>query len=315
MSRRRPYNPLAALNPAQQMALARKYVAAQTTPLLKQINSGFDARARAGQGAIAGYTNELAQSLVGAKAQTHDIYAQAQGEQSAIDTALANRIAAAGAGGGAELGQKLATAGLSPDANTLAQQGAGAAAASAGSSSASLSSLVARGAASENYAGQLPGLAKLGGLQRAKDYAAQLESERATQVGDLRSKIPALIQSILGDVRNQEFQKAAANLSYGGDLAKIQADTAYHNEALAQRDRAVAAANARTGMTLRERAREHDRSLAEQTSADAAAARARTQANRERARHNRASEKTARYRAHHPASGKGKKKSGNPWDK
>src|SRR5262245_32563183 len=127
---RRRYNPLRPLTPQQQMALANRYVRSQYAPLIRNINRDFGARARAGEQSIAGYTNQLARELGGMRGETHNIYAGAQESQRAVDTALANRLTAAGQSLGSEAAQKIAAAGLNPAVNNLAATGAGAAAAS-----------------------------------------------------------------------------------------------------------------------------------------------------------------------------------------
>lgn len=309
MPRRRRYNPLAPLNPRQQQALAGRYVRSQTTPLLNQINREFTGRARSGEQAIAGYTNELANRLAGMQGNVHNIYAGAQAQQQGIDSALAAKIASAGSGVGDEVGAKLAAAGLGSVPNTLANQGAGLAAASSGKGSAALSALVASGAAAESYAGAQPGIARLGGLQRARQYAAQLEAERAQQVGALRSKIPGLIQQILGDIRNQEFQKAAARLSYSGDVYNANLDYQASSASTAERRESNRRKARIARDTLEERARYHGRSLDQQRDIE-------NRKERERRRHNRASEKQQRQneRGRNRRSKNKKKSGGNPWD-
>lgn len=252
------YNPLAALTPRQQFALARRYSRAQLMPLLAQLDREFTGK----QAGAAGYAEQLAGRLAPLAGQTHSIYAGAENEQRSVDEALANRLAAGGQGLDSELAKQLALAGQ-PVTHDAARIGAGAAAANQGLGSAAVGSLIGRGAAAENYAATLPGIARLGGLQASR----QIEGERSLAADRLRSQIPGTLQRILADIRGQEFQKAAANLSYSGTLAGIQGQ------------------NQRSNMSLEERIR-HD--LSQET--------AQQRADRIRAQNNRVRQKQARRR-------------------
>jgi hypothetical protein len=296
------YNYWRPQRPRQLRRQARITVRAEILPLLAQLNREFGKRSSAGTQAIAGYTNQLASQLAPMQGQTHQIYAGAQAAQRAEDTALANRLSAAGVDLGGELNTKLAAAGI-PTTQAPQQIGSGAAAAGYGIGSAALAALIGRGAAAENYAGTLPGIARLGGQQRAQQYGTQLESERASQAADLRAKIPGLTQQVLADLENREFQKQAARLSYGGDIlsykarAAATAETARgHTLGYKARVAAIKAANTRTGMTLKERAARNQITDEEQAKRD-----------QERARHNRVAERQARrrqwYREHQKKKG------------
>src|SRR6266542_508876 len=285
------YDPLAPTRPRALRRLARRDVNAQFLPLLAQLNREFGARSQAGQSSILAGTNELAAQLAPLAGQTHDIYAQAQGSQGAVDTALANRLSAAGVSLGGEIGGKLAAAGIPAQLNTAPAIGAGASAAGFGIGSAALSRLIGEGAAAEGYAGALPGIARLGGAQRSRQFGQQLESERAQAAGDLRAKIPGTLAQVLADLRNLEFQKAATRIGFQGDVLSAQARAAStaetargHNLTYKSKMAAIDAANARTGMTLVERARHNQRTEAEQVAHDQEAIRQHRQAEKQRRR-------------------------------
>ena len=215
------YNALAPLSPKQQQALATRYVRAQYGPLLSQINQGYAQRAQAGSAAIQRGTSALAASLAPMAGQTQQIYSQAQSAQSAIDNAIASKLAAAGQATQADVGGQLAAAGQAPSPTNLAQVGAGAGAASFGMGSAPLSRLVAEGAARTNYSASLPGLAQMGGAYRAQDLALQLEHGRQSDTQALLAKEPGTIAQVQQQIQQNEFNKAAANLTYGTNMAKL----------------------------------------------------------------------------------------------
>jgi hypothetical protein len=275
----KPYNPLAPTRPKALRRQARADVMAQFAPLLAEINRQFGARSSAGQASILSNTNALAAQLAPLAGQTHDIYAQAQGSQSALDTALANRLTGAGASVGGEIGAKLAAAGLGGVPNEAASVGAGAAGAGFASGSADLARLIAQGAGAESYAAQLPGFARMRGAQAGHELGAQLESERAQAAGDLRSKIPGTLASVLQDLRNLEFQKAATNLGFQGDIysqnAQTQRTQIQQSNANARNIRSTQAANQRSGMNVAERARHNKISEAQQRKRDQTAAKQR----------------------------------------
>lgn len=305
MARRHPYNPLAPLSQKQLNQMAQRYAQAQYGPVLSQINKDYAQRAQAGASAIAGSTNQLAQALAPIAGQTHAIYGQAQQAQAGLDTGLANRLTAAGIAAQSDVGGQLAAAGQAPSPVNLGQIGAGAGAASYGLGSAALSRLVAEGAARENYGAQLPGIARLAGAQRGQDLALQLESGRQKDVGDLRSKIPGTVAQIQQDLQNREFQKAAANLSYSGNTAALQQKYDALNEqrrshtlTYKAKMKAITAANTRSGMTLKERARHNQVSEDEQSKRDLIHQRQTAQRLKQQRRQQ-------WYREHHPSGSGG----------
>lgn len=220
--RRRPvYNPLAPdPNPLKS---AKRYVDALVNPMMKQITAQFDRQAAGGAGLISSYTKNLQAQLAGGAAATQQRYSQADTQLSAIDTALANRLSAAGQGQGSALAAKLAQAGI-PQTTDLGQMGAGASAAGFAKGSAGRQALLTQGAAAADYSAALPGIAGLGGAQRLGDYSAQIANQRQNALESLRGKIPGMYQQQLGQIQNTNLQKAIAQQSGLLNTAKLAAD-------------------------------------------------------------------------------------------
>jgi hypothetical protein len=105
----------------------------------------------------------------------------------------------------------------------------GAAGALQGTGSASLSQLIAEGAAAEAYGAKLPDIARLGGLQSARDLQLSQQRELADQTGAIRARVPEMV---LGRVDQFRENKAAAEEAaivrgiaereFGLDVAKYQ---------------------------------------------------------------------------------------------
>jgi hypothetical protein len=225
VARGRAPNPLAPLRPVQIRRQARAYVNAQIQPLLRQLNQ----RESGNLAAIGDYTQRLQQQLAPVAGQTAGYYNQAEQEQRSLNTELANRLGSVGGQEAAALQAKLAQAGIPAEqAQRVGAIGAGAANAGAALGSANLASLLASGAAQTAYAGKLPGIAALGGLQFAKQNLAQMQQNR----GQLLAKVPSLISSYENQAQNLEFQKAAANLGFQGTQAKLQQQGAYQGARL-----------------------------------------------------------------------------------
>jgi hypothetical protein len=239
MARRRPYDPLAPLTPKAQSRRAMSYI----LPAIAALNAEFDRRAAVGQEAIRGYTDQAAGQLAPIAGTVHSGYASAIDQQRADDAALAARLAALG----------------SPEA-------AGAAATSQGIGSTGLTNLLAHGAAAEGYAAQLPGFARLAGVQHAGQFGAQIESQRAGEASRLRQQIPNLVQHIA----DQQLQASIAGIGLGYKQAAVAETARGHTLTYKARIAAINAANKRTGMTLKQRAAANGRSIDEQTRHDQA---------------------------------------------
>lgn len=239
MRRPAPVNPLAPLSEKAIARQSRSYVNAQILPLIAQINSEVDRRNRAGQAAIAGNTDTLAGHLAPIAGEIHARNEAAQNQQRSDDAALAAHLTGAGALQGSQLAAQLAAINAPAEqvqqvAGGATAAGAGAGATSAALGSASLAHLLAAGTAQENYASELPAFARLGGAQRSSQLGVQLENQRATQVGDVRAKVPGLLQQIIQQARDREFQKGVAIQSGLVDTAKLNASSAYQTARVTQ---------------------------------------------------------------------------------
>jgi hypothetical protein len=308
--RRAPYDFLAPLNPKQRAKQAKQYVNAQYGPVLANLNADYARQARVGANTIASTTNQLATQLAPEAAHTHDIYAGAQSAQAALDAAIAAKLTGAGASLGQDVSGQLAAAGQSTaPASNLTALGAGAGAASYGIGSAALSGLIGRGAAAETAAAALPGIARLGGAQRGADFLGQVESGRQKDVSALRSKIPGTLADIQQQQDALEFQKSAARIGFQGDILSANARAAATQESARSHDlsykarmAAIKAANTRTGMTLKERADYHNRSLQQQAHHDKIAADQRNQGLKQDRRKQFISEQYLKYKRNHPTA-------------
>jgi len=195
------------------LAAARGQVNAIINPLIADATRRINAAQRAGANAITGYTSTLAQALAPYQDRTADIYSRAQQSQAAVDAALVGGMRTGSNQAADELAGRLQALGpqAAPLADEARSQGQGAAGALAGTGSASLSELIAAGAAAENYSSQLPEFARLGGLEGIRDLTLQSKSQLADELGALRSQVPQLVQGRL-DVLG-ERKAAAAELA------------------------------------------------------------------------------------------------------
>src|SRR6266566_6068531 len=221
------YNALRPSTPRQIRRQARYAVGASFGPLFAQLNR----RESGNQAAIQDYTQRLIQQLGPVANQVQGYYGQAATQEQGVNNQLADRLNSVGGQEASALQAKLAQAGLggTGQEQRVSAIGSGAANTGAALGSANLFSLLASGAAQTAYAGKLPGIAALGGLQYAKQNAAQMEQQR----GDLQAKVPGAIQSELSQRENLEFQKAAANLGFAGAQQKLAVSTAQGNARLA----------------------------------------------------------------------------------
>jgi hypothetical protein len=240
-------NPLAPHTPKQVRRQARYAVGATFNPLFAQLNR----REASNQAAIRDYTRSLSSMLAPIAGQIQGYYnnaSAAAGCRHGVGEPAQQR----GRPGGVRVAvQRLASAGLPTDqAQRVSAVGSGAANTSAALGSANLSQLLASGAAQTAYAGKLPGIAALGGLQFAKQNLAQMEQQRS----DLQAKVPGAIQSELGQLQNLEFQKATANLGFAGTQAKLGAQIASSNARLAttQRGQNISHADRQAALQVRQ---------------------------------------------------------------
>jgi len=223
--RRRPpviRDPLLPLGPKTIRAQISKDTLAYTNPLAAELTRSLNARAAAGARNIAGVSDELARSLMSYQGQVGGIYDRSIGQQSALNTQVADRLAAAGQGAADTLRARLAQSGGNPGlADALAKTGQGASAAGFATGAAEIGQLTSNRASGEQYASALPGIAKLSGLQGIRELQARKMQELDEGMADIRSRGLAFGAQAAGEARTREFNKAVAMRGYGLDEAKI----------------------------------------------------------------------------------------------
>jgi hypothetical protein len=215
-------DPLAPLPEPVLQRRVRQNVSAQTNPVIRQITNQINSRARAGSENISGISQALASQLQGGQANTADIYQRARGDTMATEHALQFGLSAQGAGIDSALAKQIQLSGGDPALvaqMTAATQGAVGAQGTRGS--AELGALTLKQAAGEEYASKLPGLAKLSGLQGIRDLQAAKQQELATQLADVRGRVPGAVAQQLSSARQQEYNKAVAARGFGVDYANI----------------------------------------------------------------------------------------------
>jgi hypothetical protein len=176
-----------------------------TDPVVKQIQASIGSRARAGMGAIGGYTNQLGQVLGGLAQTAGDPYRQAQQGQAASDSALMQAVTGAGNDQAQQLAAKLAQIGapqaaVDATSGVVGQNAQGAGAALYGQGSASLSELLGREASARDYAGKQQGIGGLAGLQAGRDLQLSATKDFADQAGAVRARVPDVISQALTNI-------------------------------------------------------------------------------------------------------------------
>lgn len=167
---------------------------AETSPLL----AGINAAGKTGQQAITGYTSQLASNLAGIQPSIAQAYTNAEQQQAAVDSALQQSLSGAGTSQANALSDRLAQLGQNTSvAQDVAQQAQGYAGANYATGSASLSSLLAQGAAANVYGASLPGIAALAGYQATGALQNSLASERAKVIADAQKQYPTLLNQLV----------------------------------------------------------------------------------------------------------------------
>jgi len=276
----RGYNPLAPIGPRALRRQAVADVRAQTVPLARELTRQINAAAAAGAANITGVSNQLAATLGSQQGAQRDIYERARGNLGAVNTEQAQALGLASDQLTSGLAARLASAGAPPDlANSLAASLKGAQGAGFARGSADVNQLTANQAGAESYAAKLPGLAQLAGLQGVSERRAQGQKDLATQLGALNAKVPGLIAQELQGLNQQEYNKAVARLGFGEKAYSVNAQNARTNQTnqtrltvaeiqSRDRNRAISAANKRSGMNLAERARHNGVTEAQQAKKD-----------------------------------------------
>lgn len=184
--------------PPNDAATASSVINSILAPIIKQITDSENARAEAGQQAIGGYTQNAQDQLKGIDFQAP--FTGAVGGENAINTALLARLGGQGSAlqdqlqgqlGGVDPGLASAIGG---NANATAN---GAANAGLATGDATTSSLLSQGANAGVYGKKLPAITSLAGAQDTGKLQGQVASDLKTQLGDIQSKVPGMIQSEL----------------------------------------------------------------------------------------------------------------------
>lgn len=233
-------DPLAPLSDAFLQRRRRRELRGITNPLIAEETRRINASAAAGARNIEGVTSRLADSLGGLEGKIGSTYDRSLSDLGALDTALADRLTAAGKTGGDELRKRLELSG-SPMAQALVQgvegTGAGAGAAQFGLGAAERSQLLANRASGQAFAAKLPGLARMAGAQDIGLLRAQRQRDLADRIGEINAQVPGLVQGMVSEDRRTEFDKAALLRGLGLDYAQLRQESAQFNRELAQRNR------------------------------------------------------------------------------
>ena len=156
---------------------AQDLIHAQIDPILAEIKAEIEARGQASSAAIQGLTANYAQNMQQYAASGSRNLRGAALARGRVDPGALRPHPGAGPVRWPGPGGILEQAGQSPGAAggiDLAAEGAGAGNANFATGSAAIEQLIANQAAAQNYAGQLPGIASLTGLQATKDLQLQL---------------------------------------------------------------------------------------------------------------------------------------------
>lgn len=179
-------------------------------PVKKAILDAINQRVTAEQGAITGYSKDLAGLMGSYGPASKAAYGNAEVGQAAVDAATGGTLAGQGQAGQAELAAKLAAIDADPATAarinaTAGANTAGATGALAARGSSSLSDLISRGASARDYGAKLPGVAGLYGLQATKAAQSKATTDTANAVATLEGQYPSLVTSLK---QNQQQQSA-----------------------------------------------------------------------------------------------------------
>lgn len=204
---------------------ASQNVRAQIDPLIKEIMASTGRQAAQ----VGGLTETYASRLAPFEQAAKDRYATAAAGSAGVAQSLADRMSGAGASEGESLAAKLRAinapgALVSEIAGGATDFGRGAGDAGYSTDASALQELISAGATARDYAGSLPGLARLEG-QRAE---GQVRGEGQRQIGDIRAKVPGLISNLMESGRDREVSKAIAlrglQEKAAGTVAEAKAD-------------------------------------------------------------------------------------------
>lgn len=225
---------------------------AQIDPIIAAITKTANDRATASSSAITGLTDSYAKDLAGINYSAP--YQQAEGQQAAVDSALQQSLQGAGSDLASQLKSRLAVLGTGDPAVAqasagLADRGTAMGGTTVAQGSSALSNLIAQAAASSAYGAQLPGVAKLSGIQGVEQANSQAANDISTGTQSALSQLPQIVQAlrsenqatignrasaasdIFSTLTGQNITKATAkaglaNTNFDNGIAQENADTA-----------------------------------------------------------------------------------------
>ena len=211
-------------------ALAQQQAQLLLNPVVKQITDALNARSKTAQDSINSYTGELGR-LFGLYSGTAGAgYDTALADQSAIDSALADRLNGVTSTATSDLSSKLSgnvdPATAARVAAEVSQFGTGAGKAGFALGSADLSRLVGERANASNYGAKLPGVAGLYGLAATKSQQAKDSQDLATALTNVQANAPSITESLLSGIRTDRNQRAQLAFEKSQFGAKTKAATA-----------------------------------------------------------------------------------------
>jgi hypothetical protein len=181
----------------------------------------------------------LAHQLGGYAQSAHDVYSGAEQSQAASDAALSQRLSGGGAQQAQDLGSRLASINAPGAVNSAVgdatQNATGSGNALYATGSASLANLIAAGAAEQSYAGRLPGIADLSGIQQAGSLQGSLASQLADKTATLQGQVPGIVSGL----QTQRSTLLANKEKLRGDLSSFFDTRAKQKQALAQERQAL----------------------------------------------------------------------------
>lgn len=200
----------APVSEAENLRRSGAEVRGETNALVAEIMRGTKQAAQQ----IGGLTDTYASRLAPFEGAAKDRYAGAAAGSAAVATSLADRMSGAGASEGENLAAKLKAinapgALVENIAGGATDFGRNAGNAGYSTDASALQELIAAGATAQDYAGSLPGLARLEGLRGV----GQVQAAGQKEIGDIRAKVPGLIAALMESARDREISKATLRTS------------------------------------------------------------------------------------------------------
>lgn len=179
---------------------------AQVDPLVGATGADYDRQAAALGQAITGYTKTFMDRTAGIDDAVRAAYDRAKAQQTALNDQTSEELAASGRALAGSLGAEIAAAGgTNAFSAPLATLGAGAGKQLSSLGGAALSNLISQGAGQEAMAASIPGYAEGYGKWLLAGELGALGREKASALGELRAKIPALEESLYDDLYTRGY--------------------------------------------------------------------------------------------------------------